>query len=227
LTSWFTSYIFCIRMTTKRIRTGQVLEALFTSQARVAVLKLLLLNAHGRYYMREIAALTRQPVQAIQRELARLEAAGLLSATVEGNRKYYQANRQASVFPELRALLLKTVGLGDFLRRHVEKSRTSIAQAFLFGSHARGTDHASSDIDLLVIGEASGRELAALLAPAREHLGREINAVTMTPAEFREKVAEENPFVLNVLREPKIFLIGGEDELRELAGRRPPEAPQD
>jgi len=212
-------------MTTKRIRTGSILEALFTSQARVALLELLLLNSESRYYLREISSLTKQPVRAVQREVARLSGAGLLVQMVEGNRRYYKANRLASVFPELRALLLKTAGLGDTLRRAIDKSRSPISLAFLFGSYARGTDDATSDIDLMVVGEVSGRELANLLSSPRHALGREVNVVLMPPQEFREKVVDGNPFVLNVLQEPKIFLIGGEYELREISGRRPVEAP--
>ena len=214
-------------MTTKSIRTGSVLDALFTSRARVAVLELILLNAANRYYLREIASLTGEPLRAVQRELARLKAAGLLLESVEGNRKYYQANRQASVFPELRALLLKTAGLGDSLRRAIKESQQSISLAFLFGSFARGTDDATSDIDLMVIGDISGRELSMLLSSPKQTLGREVNAITIPSAEFRAKVAEGNPFVSNVLQEPKIFLIGGEDELREVSGRTSVEAAQD
>ncbi|OGO10183.1 MAG: hypothetical protein A2Y93_07715 [Chloroflexi bacterium RBG_13_68_17] len=214
-------------MTTKRIRTGSILEALVTSQARVALLELLLLNSESRFYLREISTLTGQPVRAVQRELARLSGAGLLVQTVEGNRKYYKANRQASVFPELRALLLKTSGLGDVLRRAIEKSRSSISLAFLFGSFARGTDDASSDVDLMVIGEVSGRELANMLSSSKQALGRELNVVLMPPAEFREKVAAGSSFISDVLQGPKIFLIGGEDELREVSGGRSFEATSD
>ena len=108
--------------------------------------------------------------------------------------------------------------MGGTLRRAIDKSRSPISLAFLFGSYARGTDDATSDIDLMVIGEVSGRELANLLSSPRHALGREVNVVLMPPAEFREKVAGGSPFILDVLREPKIFLIAGEDELRELLG---------
>ena len=115
-----------------------MLEALFTSQARVAVLELLILNSLSRYYLRQIASLTGQPVRAVQRAVAWLASAGLLFETVEGNRKYYQADRQASVLPELRALLLKTAGLGGLLRRHIEDRRGSIAVAILFAQSPGG-----------------------------------------------------------------------------------------
>lgn len=189
-------------------------EPLFTSHARVAVLELLVLNASDRFYLRQISALTGQPVRAVQRELARLSSAGLLKESKEGNRKYYQASREASVFPELRALLLKTVGLGEVLRTGIQRIRSSVSLAFLFGSFARGAEDASSDIDLMVIGNAPSRELANLLSTPSRTLGREINLVKMRPTEFRERASTGDPFVQRLLQEPKVFLAGTEDELR-------------
>jgi len=208
-------------MTTKRIQTDPILGALVTSRARIEILKLLLLNPADRRYLREVASLTHQPVRAAQRELARLESAGLLTATTEGNRKYYQANRESPVFPEIKALLVKTVGLGDLFRTHLQEKRGSIQLAFLFGSYARSTESSTSDIDLMVIGRITGRELARLLAPVRETSGREVNTVCTTPAEFRAKARQGNAFLAEILRGPKMFLMGGEHELGELvsAGR--------
>ncbi|MGH2620405.1 MAG: nucleotidyltransferase domain-containing protein [Anaerolineales bacterium] len=225
MTSAYPSYIFCIQVTTKRIRQPSILGALFTSQARQDVLELLFLNTPKRYYLREIASLTQHPVRAIQRELARLEAGGLLTGSAEGNRKYYQANRESPIFPELKALMIKTVGLGDLLRKHLRKSESSIRVAFLFGSYARGSEDATSDIDLMVIGEITGRALARLIAPAREILRREVNAVILPSSELRRRLAEEGNFMRDVLEEPKVFLIGGEDELSELAKGRLPQTP--
>ena len=210
-------YTFCMRMTTKSIQADSLLRALFTSQARIAILKLLFLNAGDRYYLREIATLAQQPVQAVQRELDRLERASLLQSTVEGNRKYVQANRQSPVFPELRALLVKTAGLGALLEAHVRRAPGEIALAFLFGSYARGEDTAASDIDLPVIGDISGRALTRALGPARKRLTREINPVVMTEAEFRSRLAQGDHFLRSVLKEPKTFLIGGQDDLERLA----------
>ncbi|MGH2606757.1 MAG: nucleotidyltransferase domain-containing protein, partial [Anaerolineales bacterium] len=200
-------------MTTKRIRSDPTLGALVTSRARVEILKLLMLNPGDRRYLREVASLTHQPLRAAQRELARLEGAGLLTATTEGNRKYYQANRHSPIFPEVKALLIKTVGLGDLFRQYLQDRRDSIQLAFLFGSYARGTEGSASDIDLMVVGEITGRELARLLAPVRETSGREVNTVCMTPAEFRAKARQGTPFLQEILRGAKVFLIGGEYEL--------------
>ena len=211
-------------MTTKSIRLDPILKALFTSRARVEVLKLFLLNPSNRHYLREVANLTRQPVRAVQRELARLEAVGLLQSTREGNRKYFHANHEFPVFRELKALLVKTAGLGDLIRGRLSEGPESIVLSFIFGSFARGEESSFSDIDLMVLGDITGRKLARLLTSAKEDLGREINPVIMRTDELRERSANEDPFIRSVLREPKIFLIGGENELRELAGAGTPEA---
>jgi predicted nucleotidyltransferase len=205
-------------MTTKSIQANSLLRALFTSQARVAILKLLFLNAGNRYYLREIATLSRQPVQAVQRELERLERAGLIQSVVEGNRKYFHANRQSPVFTELRTLLVKTAGLGALLEEHVRRVPGEIFLAFLFGSYARGEDTSDSDIDLLVIGKVSARQLTQALRPAREQVAREINPVVITESEFSSRFARGDHFLNTVLREPKIFLVGGQDDLDRLAG---------
>ena len=207
-------------MTTKSIRNDPVLGALFTSQARVEVLKLFFLRSSGRHYMREIASLTGQPVRAVQRELARLEEGGLLLSSVEGNRKYFQVHRQSPVFLELRSLMVKTAGIGDQLKQNLGERSDAIQVAFIFGSFARGTVTASSDVDLMVIGDLPGRELAQLLAPLKEQLDREINPVTLRKDEFRENAERGDSFIRSILKEPKIFLLGDEDGLQTLVDGR-------
>jgi len=205
-------------MTTKSIQNDPILEALFTSQARVEVLKLLFLRSSGRHYMREISYLTHQPVRAIQRELARLENAGLVISSIEGNRKYFQANRHSPVFSELRALMVKTAGIVDQLKKSLQGQSDAIRVAFIFGSFARGSETSASDIDLVVIGSITGRELSRQVTPLKEHLAREMNPVTFRADEFRENVKNGDSFTQSVLEEPKIFLIGDDDELQALVG---------
>jgi predicted nucleotidyltransferase len=204
-------------MTTKSILSDPILEALFTSRARVAVLSLLFLNSGNRYYLREVASLTGQPVRAIQRELARLEKSGLVIMSIEGNRKYFQANPNSQVYPEVRSLVVKTAGLGGVLSQHLADSSGIIHVAFLFGSYARGSEASTSDIDLMVIGPIDGQTLSGMLKPAREILEREVNSVIMDPEELRVKYLEANPFLLDVLENPKIFLVGDDARLQELA----------
>jgi predicted nucleotidyltransferase len=214
-------------MTTNSIRTDPILEALFTSKARVEILKLFFLISSERHYMRRVAALTGQPIRAVQRELARLESAGLLESHSEGNRKYFQANRSSPIFSVLRALLARTAGIGAALRTQLLKEKDGLRLAFIFGSYAQGSEDATSDLDLMVVGEITARDLARVLRPAQEAIGREVNAVILPEAELRQRIGQQDHFVLNVLREAKIYLIGGEDELGEIVGARPAPATQD
>jgi len=207
-------------MTTKSIQNAPVLDALFTSQARVEVLKLFFLRSSGRHYLREISSLTDQPVRAIQRELARLEDAGLLISSVDGNRKYFRANRQSPVFPDLRALMAKTAGIEDQLKKVLQERSDAIRSAFIFGSFARGSETSTSDIDLMVISDMTSRELSGYLSPLKAELDRELNPVTIRVHEFQDNVEKGDSFTQTIMEEPKIFLIGDEDGLQALARRR-------
>lgn len=197
-----------------------MLNELFSSQARVAILKLFLLSPENRFYLREIASLTGQPVRAVQRELPKLEAIGLLEHTVDGNRKYYHVNTDCPIFQELKSIFLKTVGLGDALRDYLDKAKGTIHVAYIYGSYARGEETTTSDVDLFLVGSITARELSAVLATAKSELGREINPVLMTQEEFTAKVASKNHFVLSVLEEPKTFLVGNVEDLEALADPR-------
>ena len=205
-------------MTTKSIQNDPILDALFTSQARVEVLKLFFLRSSGRHYLREISSLTDKPVRAVQRELARLESAELLISSVEGNRKYFQANRQSPVFSELRALMAKTAGIADQLKKILQEQSDAIQVAFIFGSFARGSEAATSDIDLMIIGAITSRELSRLLTPLKEQVGREINPVCIQVDEFRKNVENEDSFTQSIMEEPKIYFLGDDNELKALVG---------
>ena len=194
-----------------------MLEQLFSSKARVAVLRLFLLSPEERFYVREVATRTDQPRRAVQRELRKLERIGLLEHTVDGNRKYYQVREECPILPELKSMFLKTVGLGDVLREYLAEKDDAIQVAFIFGSYATGEQNATSDIDLFVIGSISARELSGVLAQIQRELRREINQVVMSAEEFEAKVGAENHFVLAVLDGPRLFLVGDEEDLATLA----------
>lgn len=193
------------------------IDQLFTSRARVELLKLFLMNADREFYMREAAGVSSLPLQAVQRETDKLVKSGLIVRRAHGNRVYFRANRQSPIFEEMRAIIFKTAGLGDVLRQSVQASG-KVKAAFIFGSVAAGTEDISSDIDLLVIGSITGRELSSLLAPARETIDREINQITMDESEFRRRLRAKDHFLTTLLEEPKLFLIGDESVLEELTG---------
>ena len=189
--------------------------------ARRKVLGLLFGPADVEFHLREIARRTGLAPATVQREVAALTHAGLLERRRSGRQVYYRANRSSPLFLDLHRLVLKTVGLADVLRGVLEPLRDRISCAFIFGSAARGDLMNHSDVDLMVIGEASLGDLVEPMRPAEGAFGRPVNPVTMRPHEFVDRLAQEQPFLLNVLGDPKVYLIGDEDELARMAARRP------
>lgn len=198
-----------------------MLKELFSSRARVAVLKLVLLNQAKTFYQREMAAQTGLPIRAIQREVARLFRIGLLGKTVSGNRIYYQINKNCPVYPELKSIMLKVGGIANLLKQYLHESKPQdIRLAFIYGSYARNTENLNSDIDLIIIGKVSARKVSGILAPAKSELKREINFVVYSEAEFRRKLSNKDHFLRGIIKEPKIFLIGGNHDLKGFIQRR-------
>ncbi len=130
---------------------------------------------------------------------------------------YYQANAQSPLFSELRGLLLKTAGLVDILADALKPLLPKIRLAFVYGSIATGQERSDSDIDLMVVGEISPVELALPLRRARELLGREINPIVYSPAEFAKKVRAKDHFLADVLTKPRLLVLGSEGELVKAA----------
>ena len=185
-----------------------IADALF-SKAQQRVLGLLFGNAARSFYASEIIARADIGSGAVQRELSRLEAAGLVTVTRVGNQKHYQANARAPVFDELRSLLLKTSGLTDILLSALAPLRAQIQSAFVYGSIARGSDTASSDVDVMVISDSlSYGELFSALETARGQLGRSVNPSVYTHREWHRRFREGAPFIRRVMASPKFWLIG-------------------
>ena len=196
-----------------------MLELLFSSSSRVKLLTFFISNPKQRYYLREVASLTKLPVQAVQRELARLETLGLLDKARDGNRLYFKVNEKFFLLPDLKNIILKTSGLGTFLRGSFQDA-PKIRTAFIYGSYAKNQEITASDIDLFVIGDISGKELQNLVKKAEEITKREINFVLYDANEVRKRYQNKEPFILRVLEAPKIFVHADEDVLREIIERK-------
>lgn len=196
----------------------KLLHLLFP-QVRAEVLRLLFGDAgrelHGReLHGRDLARQSGLNVKTVQDELEKLSRADLVTSRRDGNRRYFRANASHPLFVDLQQLVLKTAGLREVLAGALG-SVDGVEVAFVFGSLASGPGKAASDVDLLVIGDAGLRKLAGPLRSAGQVLGREINPVTMTAAEFR-RGRKKNPFLVDVLGKPKLFVKGGPDELERL-----------
>jgi predicted nucleotidyltransferase len=183
-----------------------MLEKLFTSRTRVKLLTLFMMNPGKAFYVREIARAADENINAVRRELANLEAIGLLQSERRGNAKYYEVNREMPLYNELSSMILKTEGVANVLQKSL--SELGVEMAFLYGSFASGTAGAESDLDLFIIGEITEEKLILLMQEVEKKLSREINYVLFTPNEFEKRRKETDPFVANVLKEPKIMLIG-------------------
>lgn len=149
----------------------------------------------------------------VRYELGRLERLRLLVARREGREKYYRINDRHPLFPELKQMVYKTAGLGEILRQAVG-GMSGVNAAFIFGSVAKGDEHATSDIDLFVLGKPDQTQLAAALREAEGRLGREINLIIMGPEEWQRRRDVHESFVDELLRSQKIFLAGDEQALR-------------
>lgn len=195
-----------------KVVRASLADALF-SRTQQRVLGVLFGRPDQSFFANEIVRLAGGGFGAVHRELAALEAAGLVTARHIGNQKHYQANRDALIFEELRGIVVKTAGLADVLREALAPLATRIQAAFVYGSLAKGTDTARSDIDLMVIGEkVEYAGVFKLLADAERRLGRKVNPSVLTPREL-EKQRGDDGFHARVLKQAKIFVIGSEDDL--------------
>jgi predicted nucleotidyltransferase len=188
-------------------------DALF-SKVQQRVLGLLFVNADRSFYTNEIVRFVDSGIGVVQRELEKLAASRLVTIKKIGNQKHFQANPDAPIFAELRGIMLKTVGLADILRLALLPLSDKIQAAFIYGSIAKGKDTAKSDIDVLIIGnELAYADVYDALSVHESTLGRPVNPSIYSMQELRRKLTEDNAFVSRVLEQPKIFLLGSDDDL--------------
>ncbi len=191
-----------------------VANALF-SKVQQRVLALIFGQPERTFYMSEIVRTVSSGTGAVERELSRLQRSGLVSLERVGNQKHYRANRSSPVFEELQGLVIKTVALTEPLGRALAPYADQIKAAFVFGSVAKGTDTAQSDIDLIAIGDAlSLTDLYAALQNAETVLRRKVSPIFFSPAEWRRKASRKGSFVRTISAQPKIFIVGSDDDIR-------------
>ncbi len=199
--------------TPKKRRPTALASALF-SGTQAKVLGILFAEPGRSYYGNELVRAAGAGSGAVQRELARLEGAGLVTVTRIGNQKHFQANRAAPVFEELCGLVRKTVGLVDPLKTALAPLARRIIFAFVYGSVAKGMERASSDIDVMVVSDVLTLEaLFAALKPAEKKLGRPVNPTLLSSDEFTRRRKIGNAFLGRVLAGERIVLLGSDDAL--------------
>jgi predicted nucleotidyltransferase len=191
---------------------------LFSNKVLAELLTLFMLHPAESFHQRQIASLLQRSRSPIQSNLKRLEDLKIITSAADGNRVRYQCNRSSPIFNELRRIVLKTFGFADVLKEGLADLRGEIETAFIFGSVAKGADDSQSDLDLLVIGTVTTKEVVLALKKLSRFLQREINSSVYSKEEFREKYLKGNHFVRSVVKSEKIYLTGSDETLKAIVG---------
>jgi predicted nucleotidyltransferase len=185
-----------------------IIQAIFSdSQSRV--FRWVFGQPERSYHLSELRRLTGLGSASLQRELNKLAEAGLVRSERVGNLRRFQANLESPVYGELVALTRKTLGVEPLLREALEPLARNLETAFIYGSVAKRTDRAKSDVDVMLVGKnLTLSKVLELMVPLEAQLGRKINPTLLTPAEFKRRRAERDSFVSRVLAQPTLPLIG-------------------
>lgn len=156
--------------------------------------------------MRELSRILGKVPGVFQKDLNKLEEAGILNSYRENNRRFFVLNQKQPIFKELKSIFFKTTGARGLLREELKKIK-GVEEAFIYGSFARDEETGLSDVDILVIGSAEENSLLDLISQLEAKLEREINYTLLTRKEFEKKLKEKNSFLENILIQKKIKLL--------------------
>jgi predicted nucleotidyltransferase len=207
-----------LSLTSAYTRPSDVAAALL-GRRRFAILSLLIEQPDG-LHLREIARRSRLAAPTVQRELARLVGAGIMTTCEVSGRRLFRVDRASLLYPELRSIVRKTSGVFATLTEALAPLAGKLITAFVYGSFARGDESRESDVDLFVVGDISFAEVVAATRSVQSLLGREVNPTIYPPAELRAKMRRRHHFVSRVMEDEKVFLVGGPDELAAVVGER-------
>ncbi len=190
------------------------MEELFVSKVRVKLLKLFLGSEELMFHVREIVRRVEEEINAVRRELARMEKFGMVVSEWRANRRLYRWRKDYVFYPELLALVVKSTGLGGAIIRNRSKLGR-VKFAFISSRFVKNEPSGQEDVDFLIVGQIVLPELQADISDEQAKREREINYSFMDEAEFNFRVRRRDPFILRVLVQPKIMLIGDEKEMLE------------
>ena len=189
-----------------------MLKELISSKTKRKLLTVFLTHPDEKFYLRQLARLTFEPVGAIQRELPKLERIGLIESEYGARTKNYVVNKKCPIFEELKRIILKTTACGDEIKKLIKNTK-EIRYAFVYGSVAENTEDLKSDIDLMVIGDIDEVKLNKKVDEIESKISRTINYTLLAPAEFKKKLKSKNTFLRRILGGERIELIGSMDEI--------------
>lgn len=185
---------------------------------RAELLKLFLTNPDRSFYMHEIGRILGRKPGTFQRTLNNMVSEGILTSEYRANARFFKANKKYPIYKELKSIVFKTVGVQGSIREALEEIG-NIKFAFIYGSYAKAKETSFSDIDLAVIGNPDEDKLIKELDRLEEKFQREINYKLYTFKKFKKEIEGKEPFILEILRDKKVMLIGNENELRKIYKR--------
>ena len=194
------------------------LSQILSSRTRAGIFKLLFGTREEELHIREIQRRSQLNDRTIRQELAKLLMLGLVIDRKDSNRVYYRANKSNPLYPDIHNLVLKSIGLRDVLLDALNDKGIKIA--FVFGSISEGRETSESDVDLFVIGSLGMRNVSTLLSGAAGKIGREINTHMMSESEIKKRYITKDHFIYSVIKSKKLFIIGTEDDLETVVGKR-------
>jgi predicted nucleotidyltransferase len=189
-----------------------MIEKIFGSRIRAKILGWFFTHPEESFFVRQIATILQEDPTNLSREMSKLENLGILTSKKIGNTKHFQANPHCAFFRELKGLVLKTAGVAGQIKVALERL-TGVQFAFIYGSYAKGEEKAHSDVDLMIIGDVDVNQLDPLASSLEKRLGREVNYLLISQVEFQAKKRAKDGFLMDVLGEVKIMVIGNENEL--------------
>jgi len=193
-----------------------ITDALFSSTQK-KLLTIFFSRPERSFYTREIIALVDSGSGAVQRELNRLGESGVLTVKTIGNQKHYQANAESSIFSEIQGIVIKSFGIVDTIRYGLQSLKADISCAFIYGSLAKGTMHARSDIDIMLIADnLTLSEIFSVIKPIELQLEKNINPIIYKKDEFFSRIKTKNHFLTKVLEGDTIPLIGDVHAFKEI-----------
>jgi len=174
------------------------------------------MHPEQEFYLREFANHFHLSPRQVSLELSNLRKMDLIKKRISGNLHYYSVNQKHPLFSDLRNIFIKTVGLKDVLQEYLVPYSDQIVFCFVYGSLAKGEVTASSDIDVLIIGDVSSRKISGGLIQAGVRLDREINYSIFPLKEVKNRLKKKDHFFNTLLHEPKIFILGNADEFERM-----------
>lgn len=192
------------------------LRDLFISKVRVKLLEIFFDDPNELYYVRQLVRKTSEEINAVRRELEHLEKAGLLKKEARGNRLYYWLNKNYLFFPDLASVIAKTTGLGKEILKNQAKLG-KLSYALLSGKFVKRISRREDEVDLLLVGNLVVPEVAALVRAEETRRNQEINYTVMTDEEFGFRKRRRDPFLLGILTNTRVMILGDEEKMLETA----------